>query len=384
LDVDVVIVGAGPAGSTAALNVAPFRRVLLIDSRDEPAPRLGESLPGAAKRLLTDMGLWKDFADDNHSAWHVLRSAWGGPVPLERHTLADPDGHGWHLDRAALEKRLRAAAVTRGARLLAPARLTGLARCNGGWRTSFDFEGRTVTVMCRLLIDASGRASRALARIGVRRVIVDRLVCASIWARDVRLPQGVSHIEAESDGWWYAAPLPGGGAVLAFHTDADLPAARAGRTIQSLMQRAHTLTMFADLVTDSGWNSGVHGFCAAHGAWLEVAAGDAWLAAGDAALAFDPLSAQGVFNALYFGLASAQSADRYLAGETTALTEYGVEVSRVRDAYLNHLAAWYDMEKRWASHAFWARRCGGLDRTAWRPVSLQRYDATIAELHRPS
>ena len=41
-DVDVVIVGAGPAGATTAINLAPFRRVLMVERRAEVAPRVGE------------------------------------------------------------------------------------------------------------------------------------------------------------------------------------------------------------------------------------------------------------------------------------------------------------------------------------------------------
>ena len=37
---------------------------------------------------------------------------------------------------------------------------------------------------------------------------------------------GLTVVEAVEDGWWYTAPLPDGRRVLAFFTDADLPAAR--------------------------------------------------------------------------------------------------------------------------------------------------------------
>ena len=47
------------------------------------------------------------------------------------------------------------------------------------------------------------------------------------------------------------------------------------------------------------------GYCAAHSSWIEAASGPGWLAVGDAALACDPLSSQGLFNALYSALMAA-------------------------------------------------------------------------------
>ena len=155
------------------------------------------------------------------------------------------------------------------------------------------------------MIDAAGRGPRWLAPHGARRRIFDRLCCA--WMRTSRaaLPAGVVHIEAEAEGWRYAAPIPDGG-IVAFHTDADLPAARAGRTLPTLLARARAA---ADARPP------------ARGPML--GRGRAWLLRGAYGLgrsggrrdmadrrrrgpSFDPLAAQGIFAALYLGLAAAE------------------------------------------------------------------------------
>lgn len=356
--VDVLVVGAGPAGAVAALNLAPLRKVLLVDRWATPRPRVGESLPGAARRLLIDMGLWAGFLADGHAPRHAHRGAWGDAEPVERDALADPDGHGWHLDRLRFERRLRATACARGAQLLAPARVVRLARASGGgWRAQLDGAGQGIEVAAALVIDAGGRGSRLMAGEGVRRTEGDRLVCG--WARagpGAGLPPGVTQIEAEADGWWYAAPLPDGGGLVAFHTDADLPAARAGRAPASLIERARRLPMLGPLLAAGAWDQTRGGYCAARGAWLEPPAGAGWIAAGDAALAFDPLAAQGLFNALYTGLAAAEAADRALAGDTGALSALTGEFAAIRSAYQAHRSAWYGQETRWPQSPFWRRR----------------------------
>jgi flavin-dependent dehydrogenase len=355
---DVVVVGAGPAGATAALNLAPTRRVLLVDRHATPRPRVGESLPGAARRLMTDMGLWDGFVADSHAPRHLHRGAWGGDEPVERHALADPDGHGWHLDRVRFERRLRATAIARGAVAVAPARPLTLEGDGEGWRMTLAHAQGTTEVRARTVIDASGRSSRLLAPHGARRRVDDRLICGWVRAARADLPPGVTQIEAEAEGWWYAAPLPDGGALLAFHTDADLPAARAGRSPGDLLDRARGLPMLGRMLETPDWADGAGGYCAAHGARLERPEGAGWVACGDAALAFDPLSAQGLFNALYTGLAAAETTDRMLDGDIAAGVEYAADLNRVWAAYDAHRTAWYGMERRWADRPFWRRRAG--------------------------
>ena len=87
-ETEVLIVGAGTAGATAAINLAPFRRVLLVENKANVMPRIGESLVSAARRLLADMGLLESFLAEGHEPWHGNRSVWGEAEPQEVDFLA--------------------------------------------------------------------------------------------------------------------------------------------------------------------------------------------------------------------------------------------------------------------------------------------------------
>lgn len=349
VDVDAIILGAGPAGATAALNLAPFRKVLLIDPAACAASRIGESIPGAARRLLADMGLLEQFLSDGHVPRYALRSAWGDATPAIRDSIADPDGHGWQIDRKLFEDRLRAAARARGA-LSITARAIAVRPVPDGFAVALD---SGIELMARLVIDASGRRSRLLAVPRTRR---GKLSCAWLRARGASLPAGIVQIEAEMDGWWYCSALPSGDGLLAFHTDADLPAAKAATATDELLRKARALPMLGPLLHGTMWDTSEISYCAAHSAWPDSPVQDGWIATGDAALACDPLAAQGLLNALYFGLSAAEAADRWLDGDTAALDDYARDVASVRTRYLSAETAWYALEQRWPDAAFWQRR----------------------------
>ena len=358
LEVDVLVVGAGPAGTTAALNLAPTRRVALADLHAEPCLRIGESLLPAARRLLTDMGLWKRFLGERHVPWYHNRAVWGSADVYETDFLGDPDGHGWHLDRVRFESWLRGIAVERGTTLLAPVRLIAAHRHKGAWRVGLQTPGGHREVVSRFLIDAGGRAVPVASRLGARRRVEDRLVCRYLYGTD-RTPQssaGFTFVESAEDGWWYTAPLKGGRRVLAFHTDADLSAAHTTSDPTVLLARTGLQRELAAVLSDSGFIPGIEfGVTAAHSAILMPLAGSGWCATGDAALSFDPLSSQGLLNALFTGMAAAEAADRSLSGDSD-LADYCGALNNTYNLYRQHLGHYYGTERRWTNAPFWKRR----------------------------
>ncbi|MDG5493703.1 tryptophan 7-halogenase [Niveispirillum sp. BGYR6] len=356
-DIDVLIIGAGPAGCATALSLAGRRSVLLIDRREGAMVRVGESLPAAACRILADLGVMAAFQAQGHAPCHGQLSRWGGQRLVERDALRDPYGPGWHLDRARFDALLRDEATARGARLLAPAELAGMVSTDGVWQVQLAGAG---VVTARILVDAGGRTAPVARALGQRPLAEDGLACAWTHLPDQGQHPGMTLIEAEEEGWWYSAPLPGQRRILAFHTDADLPAARDVRDRAGLLSRAAKMGLMAPLLTRAGaLDDLAGGFTAAHGARLAQPVGPGWFACGDAAGCFDPLSSQGLFNALYTGLAVGQAADRALSGDPAgAMAMHLDRMESIRAAYRAHLSAWYGLERRWPDNPFWARRRG--------------------------
>ncbi|WP_051966410.1 LodA/GoxA family CTQ-dependent oxidase [Kitasatospora mediocidica] len=101
--------------------------------------------------------------------------------------------------------------------------------------------------------------------------------------------------------------------------------------------------------------------------------GDGWLAVGDAATAFDPISSQGILTALHTGLTGALALHAHLTGDPTALPSYR---TTLQPSSPPTTATTYTAEPRWPTHPFWSRRHTPPEHLRRRPLSPQPADGT--------
>ncbi len=356
---EAVVAGGGPAGSAAALVlVRGGRRVLLLDDAPPGAFRVGEAIPPAARPLLRDLGVLDRVEGGGHLPCYGNRSAWGSPELRETDFIFDPNGHGWHLDRARFDAALRDAARDAGAEVREGVKLTSAVREDAGWRLSVSSTEGTAEVACGWVVDATGRRSAIARRHGAVRVAADGLVAfftrfrpATTGDQDAR-----TLIEGVPDGWWYTALVPSGERVVAFLTDGDLTG-RDVLTAEGFVARlAGTEHVQATLAR--------HGYapCApprgadAGSARLDRFTGEGWLAAGDAVISFDPLSSQGIMTALYTGMKAGQALAAVLSGDDGALEPYVARLEEIHRVYMENRTTYYAEERRWPESPFWRRR----------------------------
>lgn len=345
--------------------------VVLIDRKAEAEARIGESLVPAARRLFGDLGILKAFEAEGHPAYLGNRSVWGGDW-AETDFMKDPDGTGWHVDRARFETFLRRAAGARGCGIIAPAKLDTIqAAPTGGWALTITDGEMQLDITCKVVIDATGRAATVTKRLGGGRYNPDHLTAR--WIRgpvhaETARTAGFSTVESERDGWWYTAPLADGSRVLAFHTDNDLLAETETASSEALVARAMTCPAMAALIEETGfrpdplgvvWTTAANTARSDPIAEADPATRSGWLAVGDAALSLDPLSSRGIFNALYTGVSGGMSAYRMLTGEPDAASEHVAGLDRIAASYDRHLAMIYGAETRWPDRPFWSRRATG-------------------------
>jgi len=89
---------------------------------------------------------------------------------------------------------------------------------------------------------------------------------------------------------------------------------------------------------------------------LDKLHGARWVAIGDAATTFDPLSSQGIAKAVEQGTAVASAISQSLNGNVSALAEYADDVCARYAAYAAERAGYYRLEQRWSDSEFWRSR----------------------------
>jgi flavin-dependent dehydrogenase len=95
---------------------------------------------------------------------------------------------------------------------------------------------------------------------------------------------------------------------------------------------------------------------AAGTARLSSPAGTGWLAVGDAAATFDPISSQGILTALLTGQAAGRTVARALDGDRRAPLEYLELWHAIIDDYERERTRCYGAEHRFPASPFWDRR----------------------------
>ncbi|MDX2041431.1 MAG: FAD-dependent oxidoreductase [Acidobacteriota bacterium] len=396
----VVVIGGGPAGAATALTLARAGvSVIIFEKETSSGWKIGEGLPPAARPMLQQLGVWERFVADGHLPSYGNCSAWGSGELVDHSFVFNPHGNGWHLDRSRFDRMLLDAAIEAGAQVFSDITVTDVQRMNSGWRlelgrNQFTAEAQRTqrprrdseetlcepsATLCAsavkkddlmepisspadalsadFVVDASGRNSWFARRQGARRINHDNLVGVAallIAGGEVADRDSLTMVEAVADGWWYAALLPDEKLVAVFLSDADLEVTRQAATVQGWRSLLAETEHLRKRVERHGYQIELapH-LISANSSRLDVVAGNSWLAVGDAAAAFDPLSSQGIVTALEFGILTAEA---ILAGEREALKTYSERLEQKFAAYLANRNFYYSQERRWPASTFWRRR----------------------------
>ena len=202
-DVDVVIVGGGPAGANAAALLSAWGRSVVVVHGDSATPSLAESLPLSTRKLFQFLGLAEIVDAAGFYPNHGNISRWA-----DQETVARTDGDGYHVPRARFDRLLLDHALARGAVVV-----EGHARnieVNGTVTVARRGSSECQSYRGRYVLDCSGRAG-AIASRGLRRLATGcrTLAVAAEWdcARWPEEERTYAFVDSYHDGWAWSVPL---------------------------------------------------------------------------------------------------------------------------------------------------------------------------------
>ncbi len=320
---DVLVIGGGPAGSTAAAMLAARGRdVVLLEKAEHPRFHIGESLLPRNIPILERLGVagevaaiaeykpGAEFVDDETGA----RSEFSFSLALNKDYIS-----AWQVPRAAFDQVLFANAARRGARTAERTRVIEVTLAPSGRRARVVAEradGSRRVLAPRFILDATGRDTLMAGKLGQKRSNKHNSTAAvyAHWRgvqRQLGAEPGFITIHLAADGWFWMIPLPDNVMSVGFVGNADVFKGRRATPEALYLNRirrsptASARMAGAERVSDV---SGVGNYSyRATRAW-----GEGYLMIGDAFAFLDPVFSSGVLLAMTAGELGADVADAWV------------------------------------------------------------------------
>lgn len=375
-DFDLIVVGGGPAGSTAASFVAmQGHRVLLLEREAFPRHQLGESLlPATVHGICALLGLTEELEKAGFPRKRGGTFRWGNnpkpwTFPFAKNTDV-PGGYAYQVERARFDKMLLDNSRRKGVDVREQHAVKEIVfdgeRAVGV--TFNDASGKESRATARFIVDAGGhRARQYNDHVGERvySKFFQNIALYTYFEHGKRLPapnSGNILSCAFKDGWFWYIPLSSTltsvGAVVSReaaklmqdgHEQAFNTWVEACPLIAEYLAPAKRVTegMYGEFrvrkdfsySTTSFWKPGL-------------------VLIGDAACFVDPVFSSGVHLGTYSALLAARSINTCLRGgvaEESCFVEFENRYRREYGNFYQFLSAFYDMHQDLDSY-FWAAR----------------------------
>jgi halogenation protein CepH len=377
-DVDVVVVGGGPGGSTLASLVAmQGHRVAVLEKETFPRYQIGESLlPSTIHGVCRLTGV----SDELEKAGFTLKRGgtfrWGAnPEPWTFSFSVSPamigeTSYAYQVERSRFDKILLDHARRLGADVRENHAVTDVLSDTDRVRgVSFlDADGNAGQIRARYVVDASGHQSRIYRHAGGSRKYSEffrSLALFGYFEGGKRLPppnSGNILCAAFDSGWFWYIPLSETLTSVGVVVRRELAGKVQGDSEAALRALIAECPLISDYLRDARRiTSGQYG-------QLRVRRDYSYhntqfwrpgmILVGDAACFVDPVFSTGVHLATYSALLAARSINSALAGmvdEPTAFQEFERRYRREYGVFYEYLMCFYEMHVSESSY-FWSAK----------------------------
>lgn len=365
-DADVIVIGGGPAGSTAAGFLAQTGlRVLLFEKERFPRYHIGESLLSATMPILDALGVMPAVERAGFVRKPGGTFVWGrNAEPWSFFFREDPGGrpYAYHVVRSQFDEILLRHAAGLGVDVREGHRVQEVARTAQMSVTAVDEAGAVVEARAPYVIDASGQQALLGRRDHLREFnpFFKNLAVFGYYTGVERLSGAVEGnilSAAFGEGWFWFIPLHDGTTSVGAVIDAKRFAGEAaGDPTELYLRLVAACAPVAERVRHAELVSPIrvirdYSYCS------QRFYGPGYFLAGDAACFIDPVFSTGVQLACLSGYLASRAVGTILSGadEQTEQKRYDARYRAAFERYLNFLYFFYDHHADRDSY-FWTAR----------------------------
>lgn len=355
---DVIVVGAGPAGSSSAAALAMHgRKVLVLEREKFPRYHIGESLLPFTFQPLQRIGMLEKMRGSafikKYSVQFVSQSG-KASQPFYFNTRYAPEiAQTWQVLRSEFDSLLMQNARDKGAVVREEVTLKEF--ITEGPRTVGvrvqDKAGKTAEYRAPMTLDCTGRESFTASRKGWR-VPDPKLNKVAVWTyykgalRDEGVDGGATTVAyVPKKGWFWYIPQHNDMISVGVVADADYLFREGVREPKDVFHREVKQNAWIEKYTSHGTQTGGYFVTGEYSFRSRYCASDGLLLVGDAFGFLDPIFSSGVMLALKSGVLAADAVNEALAaGDTSAarFAKYGEFLSEGIDNMRKLVCAFYE------------------------------------------
>ena len=359
---DVLVLGGGPAGYSTSIQLAQLGySVIVLEKTNYTNVRVGEIITPDSIVSLRTIGVLNEFYSQNYSKCHYEKTIWETCDPVIKDFISNPYSNGWQVNRIEFDKMLLKKAIDVGVNVILNCQFSLKDSVNystNQWNISLEHK-KALNITSKFIVDATGRKSIFSKKIGSKRVIYDKLLGIFGYfynSEDVRVNNN-NHlvIEAVENGWWYIADLPDNKIVVCYLTDPNIWRRLKSKSTGKWLNLLHETKFIQKRIHNLKFEKSPN-IVPAYSMITKPLIGKNWLAVGDAAMSFDPLSSQGVNKALKHGILASEVIDKVFKGDFKAIDKYEELLSNEFEEYLQHLTFYYCIQMRFEKSEFWNKK----------------------------